>query len=71
LFRLATGWLGWSPDQALNTPVPQIEMALDGRVEWVRKTNPFGAPEKPVEEPKVSVGERLRKAFSTLGTKAE
>ena len=42
LFRQATGWLGWLPTVALSTPIPQILMALDGRVEWVTLTNPFG-----------------------------
>lgn len=60
MFKVATGWLGWSPEVALNTPIPQIELALEGRFEWVRKTNPFGGGE---EKPKPSVAERLTNAL--------
>lgn len=35
LFGVATGWLGWSPRQALRTPIPQIIVALKARVEWI------------------------------------
>lgn len=51
LFSVATGWLGWSPEVALNTPMPQIYLAVEGRVDFAVKTNPFGAgkKEKPAE----------------------
>jgi len=39
---VATGWLGWTPDYAWHTPIPQIMLALDYRIDWVKKTNPFG-----------------------------
>ncbi|MFV3077963.1 hypothetical protein [Niveispirillum fermenti] len=32
---------------ALATPIPQILLALDGRVEWATLTNPFGGKRKP------------------------
>ncbi|WP_200475098.1 hypothetical protein [Azospirillum argentinense] len=40
---MATGWLGWTPEVALDTPIPLIELALDGRTDFVRRTNPFGS----------------------------
>lgn len=43
---MATGWLGWPPDVAWRTPVPEIIVALDARVEWVNMTNPFGSGDK-------------------------
>lgn len=43
LFRYATGWLGWTPEIALNTPVPQLVLALEGRAECLIRTSPFGA----------------------------
>lgn len=46
LFRQATGWLGWVPAVALSTPIPQILMALDGKVEFTTLTNPFGGGKK-------------------------
>lgn len=67
MFQIATGYLGWTPDVALNTPICQIELALQGRVEWVKKTNPFGSGEtKP--KPQGDVGEQLKKAFRCRGT---
>lgn len=60
MFKVATGYLGWSPEIALNTPIPQIELALAGRQEWVRMTNPFGGGE---EKPKAPVADRLAAAL--------
>lgn len=34
LFGVATGWLGWPPDTAWHTPIPQIMLALDARLDW-------------------------------------
>ncbi|MDN5850306.1 MAG: hypothetical protein L0H63_11850 [Nitrococcus sp.] len=59
-FSVATGWLGWTPEVALGTPIPQIELALEGRIEWVRKTNPWGSGD-PAPAPPVS--ERLKAAL--------
>lgn len=42
LFEWATGWLGWTPEVFFATPVPQIEMALRGKVDCLEKTSPFG-----------------------------
>lgn len=46
VFRLGTGWLGWTPEQTYDTPMPQLFLALDGRIDFLKKTNPFAAPEK-------------------------
>ena len=39
---MATGWLGWPPDVAWEAPVSQILLAIEGRVDFAVKTNPFG-----------------------------
>lgn len=52
LFRQATGWLGWSPQQAMTTRIPLILLALEGKVDFIRSTHPLGAgksEETPVE----------------------
>ena len=70
LFGQATGWLGWSPDLALSTPIPQILLALEGRVDWAVKTNPWGGSkgsDKP--ESKAPIGDRLTAAFRALGAR--
>lgn len=43
MFKRATGWLGWSPEAALTTPIPQIELAFEGFIDCKVKTNPFGS----------------------------
>lgn len=42
LFNIATGWLGWSPSEAWNTPVIEIVMAWDAKRQFLIDTNPFG-----------------------------
>lgn len=49
---MATGWLGWSPEIALATPISQIELALAGKIDFIKKTNPFGGGE--TEEDKMA-----------------
>lgn len=65
LFGVATGWLGWPPDIAWRTPIPQIMLALDARLDWTGRgqsqeqaqgRNP--APRRPV-----SVADKLKAFF--------
>ncbi|VVO30376.1 hypothetical protein [Pseudomonas fluorescens] len=51
LFCIATGSLYWSPRDAWETPVPQILMAWEARVEFLRATNPSGPPPAPPGPP--------------------
>jgi len=53
IFRLATGWLGWPPETALHTPIPQIILAIDGKADFVSKTNPFGPARKKTDAEKL------------------
>jgi hypothetical protein len=39
LFGVATGWLGWTPEVALSTPIPQIYVALKARTKWIAMRN--------------------------------
>ncbi|MBC3484687.1 hypothetical protein HU750_03305 [Pseudomonas sp. SWRI50] len=64
---MATGWLGWAPDVAWVTPLPELFMAMDARLEWVKMTNPFGASgaQTPKEKPHAaSVADKLRQALT-------
>lgn len=47
---MATGWLGWTPKVALKTNVNQIRLAFEGKLDFVRKTNPWGEAEPEVEK---------------------
>lgn len=57
LFGVATGWLGWPPDTAWNTPIPQIMLALDARLDWMGRGQ---AQQHPTAQKKDSVADRLK-----------
>ena len=48
LFKAGCGYLGWSPELVLTTPIPQLMLALEGKFDFAVKTNPFGG--KPTEK---------------------
>jgi hypothetical protein len=66
MYAVATGWLGWSPETAWHTPLPELFLAMDARIEWAQMTNPFGGkPSGPKEKPKPStVAAKLRQALT-------
>lgn len=43
MFCIATGCLGWPPSEAWAAAVPEILMAWEAKVDFMQKTNPFGA----------------------------
>lgn len=42
LFGIATGCLGWPPSEAWAAAVPEILLAWEAKVEFIRNTSPFG-----------------------------
>lgn len=63
---MATGWLGWSPQEAWHTPLPELFLTLDAKIEWTRMSNPFGggratAPEKPKP---TTIAQKIRAALT-------
>jgi len=65
---VATGWLGWTPDYAWHTPIPQILLALDYRIDWVKKTNPFGGGGEAKESEK-QTPDQIKAALRSQGSK--
>ncbi|MBA6119357.1 hypothetical protein H4C47_27035 [Pseudomonas putida] len=64
---MATGWLGWPPSVAWTTPLPELFMALDAKLEWAQMTNPFGTGKGNGSKPKPTasgVAEKLRMALT-------
>lgn len=57
LFGVATGWLGWPPETAWRTPIPQILMALDARLDWMGGGKP---QQQSAPKRKASVADRLK-----------
>lgn len=45
IYTRATGWLGWTDEATMNTPLAQLYMAFEGHVDFLRKTNPFRTKE--------------------------
>lgn len=39
LFKMATGWLGWSPEQTYSATIPEIMLAIEGHVDLLKATN--------------------------------
>ncbi|MCE0873725.1 hypothetical protein LU640_27335 [Pseudomonas monteilii] len=69
---MATGWLGWAPEVAWSTPLPELFLAMDARIEWAQMTNPFGSGgAKTVKEKPgaANVADKLRMALT--GRKAK
>lgn len=64
MYRYATGWLGWPPDVALKTPFPLIQLALDGKVDFLLSTTPGAKKPKKKAKPG-EVGAQLRAFFSS------
>ena len=64
---MATGWLGWSPDLAWSTPMPELFLAMDAKIEWAQMTNPFGGGKANAKADKPSastVADKLRQALT-------
>ncbi|ENB9666603.1 hypothetical protein ABJB81_004999 [Pseudomonas putida] len=61
LFGVATGWLGWPPDTAWHTPIPQIMLALDARIDWTGRGQGQGQGQTPAAPQKrESVADKLK-----------
>ncbi|NMX70332.1 hypothetical protein HBO15_23520 [Pseudomonas sp. WS 5111] len=64
---MATGWLGWPPDLAWRTPMPELFLAMDAKIEWAQMTNPFGTGKTKTKSEKPSastVADKLRQALT-------
>ena len=66
LYSVATGWLGWPPSVAWHTPLPELFIAMDAKIEWARMTSPFPSNQKqPQSPPKpADVAQRIRAALT-------
>ncbi len=69
LFRIATGWLGWTPAEAWNATAAEIVEAYRGRMELL--TAIFGGKSETVADtvPDASLDTKLKAAMGSIGTK--
>jgi hypothetical protein len=51
LFRIATGWLGWTPEQAWGSTPAEIAEAYEGRVEMLKAIFGGASDREMVSEP--------------------
>ena len=67
LYRIGTGWLGWTPDQTLDATPIEITEAYRGRVEMLRSI--FGSSEEdaPATDDR-PLDDKFRSVFGTFGT---
>jgi hypothetical protein len=49
----------------MTTPIPQIILAVEGKMDFARMTNPFGAKKKQTEEQKAELNKQ-RSAFQLM-----
>jgi hypothetical protein len=66
LFRIGTGWIGWSEEQTLDASMPAIEAAYAGRIELLQAI--FGKPKEQEGQPRrkltpAEMGGALKMAF--------
>lgn len=63
LFGVATGWLGWPPDTAWSTPIPQIMLALDARLDWTGRGQGQTQGRTAAPRKQGSVADKLKSFF--------
>ncbi|CAO3351968.1 hypothetical protein [Azospirillum melinis] len=63
MFQYATGWLGWSRSEALDAPFPDIQLALDGKVDFLAATTPGAKRQKRKPKDTAELKERARAVF--------
>ena len=65
LYRIGTGWLGWTPEITLDATPVEIQLAYAGRLEMLKAIFGSGQPEKTDTRP---LNEKFRSIFSGVGT---
>jgi len=54
LFKTACGWIPqWGENGILDANINNLEIAIEGRVEFVKKTNPWGKSKEDEEAEKL------------------
>ena len=67
LYRLGTGWLGWSPEITLDATPIEIMEAHAGRMDMLRAI--YGGAEEPEQpQPHMSMDDKFRAVFASFGT---
>jgi hypothetical protein len=66
LYKIGTGWLGWTADQTLDSTAYEIRLAYEGRIDLLKAI--FGSPESKPETDGMSLDDKLKSAFGMFKT---
>ena len=66
LYRIGTGWLGWTPEQTLESTPAEINEAQTGRVDMLKAI--FGSSEKAPPRDTRPLDEKVRSIFAGFET---
>ncbi len=70
LYKLATGWLSWTPDQAWNATPAEILTAYEGRLDMLKAI--FGEGDnKASAQPELSLDDKFALVFGGFSRKRE
>jgi hypothetical protein len=68
LYRIATGWLGWSPAEAWDASPAEILEAYRGRIDLLKAI--FGGGDEPEKaKSNLSLDDKVKLAMQSFGTK--
>ncbi|WP_333822421.1 hypothetical protein [Pinisolibacter sp.] len=67
LYRIGTGWLGWTPDVTLDATPAEITEAYRGRVEMLRSIFGSSEDDTPTADDR-PLDDKIRTVFGTFGT---
>ncbi|MBS0237080.1 MAG: hypothetical protein JSR89_01500 [Proteobacteria bacterium] len=67
LYKIGTGWLGWTPDVTLDATPSEIMLAYEGRIELLKAVFGTGDPDK-AEADGMDLDSKLKAAFGTFKT---
>lgn len=58
------GWLGWTPDVVLDANIQYLRLAIAGKIDFLKKTNPWGdGKEETAPPPSPELGTMQFMAF--------
>jgi hypothetical protein len=68
LYKVGTGWLGWTPDETLDATPTEIRLAYEGRIDLLKAV--FGSHEETNKKlpDGMSLDDKLKSAFGMFNT---
>lgn len=70
LFKLGTGWLGWTPDETLDATPAEIQLAYEGRLDMLKAIY-GGKDQKTAPDADMPLEAKFKSIFGGIGTVKE